>query len=239
MKTHILAFGAHPDDIEVACAGTLIAAVQEGKTVAVVDLTQGELGTRGCPKTRLTEAAEAAEIMGVHARENLSLKDAFFDISKENLCRVITVIRKYQPDIIVCNALQDRHPDHARGAQLVSEAAFLSGLPAYTTMYEGKEQAHWQPARIFHYLQHMLVKPDFVVDISAQLELKLKSILAYRTQFNGSPTDDMPETFISDPLFMNTVKGRAGMLGRETGVKYAEGFICAQTLCVKGLDAFV
>ncbi len=239
MKTDILAFGAHPDDIEVACAGTLIAAVEEGKKVVVVDLTRGELGTRGCAETRLKEAVKAAKIMGVHSRENLLMEDAFFKVNEENIRKVITIIRKYQPAIILCNALHDRHPDHARSAKLVTEAAFLSGQQKIVTVHQGNEQSNWRPAHIFHYLQHVFVRPDFVIDISRQIELKIKSILAYRTQFNCVATEDIPETFISDPSFMDTIKGRAGMLGKEIGVKYAEGFVRTQTLGVKSIEAFI
>jgi len=166
MKTDILAFGVHPDDVELGCSGTLVAAVAQGKKVAVVDLTRGELGTRGTPETRDAEAANAGKVMGLHSRENLQMADGFFQNDENNIRKVITVIRKYQPEIVLCNAPEDRHPDHGRSSALVADAAFLAGLRKINTEYEGKEQEYWRPSYVFHYIQDRYLKPDFLFDIS-------------------------------------------------------------------------
>jgi bacillithiol biosynthesis deacetylase BshB1 len=239
MKVDILAFGVHPDDIELGCSGSLIGAVAEGKKVAVVDLTQGELGTRGSAAIRLEEAAAAAAIMGIHARENLYMADGFFQVNEENIRKVITIIRKYQPDIILCNALDDRHPDHGRSARLVNDAAFLSGLRKIVTEYEGEQQAHWRPAYVFHYLQDRYMKPDFVIDISAHMEQKIAAIHAYSTQFNSPETETEPATYISTPSFLDTIKGRAALLGKRIGVDFAEGFISPKIPGFRNFDAFI
>lgn len=240
MKTDILAFGVHPDDVELGCSGTLIAAVAEGKTVAVVDLTQGELGTRGTIETRRVEAAEAARIMGVHARENLQMADGFFEINEASIRKVVTAIRKYQPEIILCNALEDRHPDHGRSSKLVEDAAFLSGLRKIETSVDGVAQEAWRPKYVFHYIQDRYLKPDFVVDISAHMSQKIECVQAYTTQFfNTKATDDEPQTYISTPDFMDTVKGRALLLGKRIGVQYAEGYISKKMLGISSFDAFV
>ncbi len=187
MKTDILAFGVHPDDVELGCSGTLIAAVAQGKKVAVVDLTRGELGTRGTAETRDMEAANAARVMGIHARENLAMADGFFQNDEAHVRKVIAVIRKYQPEIVLCNAPEDRHPDHGRSSALVADAAFLSGLRKIKTEYGGKEQEHWRPSYVFHYIQDRYLKPDFLFDISNKLyETKNKSsaLLYYTIQYN-------------------------------------------------------
>ena len=166
MKTDILAFGVHPDDVELGCSGTLVAAVAQGKKVAVVDLTRGELGTRGTPETRDAEAANAAKVMGLHSRENLQMADGFFQNDENNIRKVITVIRKYQPEIVLCNAPEDRHPDHGRSAALVADAAFLAGLRKIKTEYEGNVQEHWRPSYVFHYIQDRYLKPDFLFSVA-------------------------------------------------------------------------
>jgi N-acetylglucosamine malate deacetylase 1 len=239
MKADILAFGAHPDDIEVACGGTLAAAVAEGKTVVAIDLTRGELGTRGCGHTRLEEAAQATQLLGLHGRENLQLEDAFFQVNEENIRKVITVIRRYRPEIILCNPEQDRHPDHAKASKLITEAAYLSGLTKIVTADDGIQQAHWRAAYVFHYIQHVFLEPDFILDISAHIEQKIQAILAYASQFNCAASQEEPETFISAPAFMDTIKSRASLLGRRAGVQCAEGFISAKTPAVKSFDAFI
>jgi bacillithiol biosynthesis deacetylase BshB1 len=238
MKVDILAFGVHPDDVELGCSGTLIASAVAGKKVAVVDLTGGELGTRGSIETRKIEAADAAGIMRLSTRENLFMADGFFQNDETNIRKVITVIRKYQPKIVLCNAPEDRHPDHGRSAKLVADAAFLSGLRKIETSINDIKQEHWRPAYVFHYIQDRYLKPDFVFDISEHFEEKLKSILCYKTQFNTTDTSE-PETYISNPDFLETIKGRALMFGKRVGVKYAEGYLSAKTPGVSSFDAFI
>ncbi len=234
----ILAFGVHPDDVELGCAGTLIAAIHEGKKVAVVDLTRGELGTRGTAETRKTEAENAARIMGVHARENLGMKDGFFQNDEAHQRMVIRMIRKYQPEIILCNALEDRHPDHGRSSKLVSDAAFLSGLRKIETEIDGVSQTAWRSTYVFHYIQDRYLKPDFVYDISSFFDQKIKAVLSYTTQFN-SPDTSEPQTYISSPDFMDTIKARALMLGKRIGVQYAEGYMTQKMLGINSFDNFI
>ena len=238
MKADILAFGVHPDDVELGCAGTMIASIAAGKKVAVIDLTRGELGTRGTAETRKTEAANAAKVMGLHARENLEMADGFFMYDEPNIRKVITAIRKYQPEILLCNAPDDRHPDHGRSSKLVTDAAFLSGLRKIETVFEGKQQQEWRPKYVFHYIQDRYLKPDFVFDISAHHDKKLDAILCYTTQFNSADNSE-PQTYISTPDFLDTVKARALMLGKRIGVKYAEGYISSKMLGIKSFDAFI
>ena len=238
MKLDILAFGVHPDDIELGCAGTLLAAIAEGKKVGIIDLTQGELGTRGTAETRKVEADNATKVMGIHVRENLKMADGFFQNDEHHQRKVIEAIRKYNPEIILCNAPEDRHPDHGRSAKLVSDAAFLSGLRKIVTTYEGDEQKAWKPSYVFHYIQDKFIPPSFVVDISAHQEKKIEAILCYSTQFHN-PDNSEPQTYISSPLFLETVKARAMMLGKRIGVAYAEGFISEKVLGVQSFDAFV
>ncbi len=238
MKLDILAFGVHPDDVELGCSGTILAAIAEGKSVGIVDLTQGELGTRGTIETRYTEAADAAEIMGVSVRENLKMADGFFQNDESHQRLIITAIRKYQPEIIICNAPEDRHPDHGRSAKLVSDAAFLAGLRKITTECNGVFQDAWRPKYVFHYIQDRFIQPSFVIDISNFFDKKIGAVLAYKTQFN-SPSTNEPQTYISSPQFLETVKARAMMLGKRIGVQYGEGFISEKVLGVTGFDAFI
>lgn len=238
MKVDILAFGVHPDDVELGCSGTLIASAAAGKKVAVVDLTRGELGTRGTIETRKAEAADAAKVMCLSARENLAMADGFFQNDETNVRKVITAIRKYRPEIVLCNAPEDRHPDHGRSSKLVSDAAYLSGLRKIETYLDSMAQKHWRPAYVFHYIQDRYLKPDFVFDISDHFEKKIKSILCYSTQFNTLDTSE-PETYISNPDFLETIKGRALMFGKRIGVKYAEGYLSAKTPGVRSFDAFI
>lgn len=233
-----MAFGVHPDDVELGCSGTLIAAAAEGKKVVVVDLTRGELGTRGTAETRKAEAAAAAEAMGVHGRENLEMADGFFQNDETNIRKVITVIRKYQPEIVLCNAPEDRHPDHGRSSKLVADAAFLAGLIKIATEADGVPQDAWRPKYVFHYIQDRYLKPDFVMDISAFIEQKMKAVLAYTTQFNTTD-DSEPQTYISRPDFMDVIRSRALMFGKRIGVEYAEGYITTKAIGVKSFDAFI
>ena len=238
MKVDILAFGVHPDDVELGCSGTLIASAAAGKKVAVIDLTRGELGTRGTIETRKKEAADAAKVMLLSGRENLGMADGFFQNDETNIRKVITAIRKYQPEIVLCNAPEDRHPDHGRSSKLVSDAAYLSGLRKIETFVDGIAQEHWRPAYVFHYIQDRYLKPDFVFDISGYWEKKLETILCYTTQFNSSNNDE-PQTYISTPDFIDTIKSRALMLGKRIGVKYAEGYISAKMIGVNDFNSFI
>ena len=238
MKLDILAFGVHPDDVELGCAGTIMAAIDQGKKVGIVDLTRGELGTRGTPTTRTQEAAAAAKIMGVDIRENLDMADGFFANDEAHQRKIIALIRKYQPDIILANAPEDRHPDHGRSAKLVSDAAFLSGLRKIETIHEGVTQNAWRPAYTFHYIQDRFIQPSFVIDITAFMERKMEAVLAYGTQFTGADTSE-PQTYISSPQFLETVKARALMLGKRIGVGYAEGYITEKIIGFSNFDAII
>jgi len=238
MKLDILAFGVHPDDVELGCAGTIMAAIDQGKKVGIVDLTRGELGTRGTPTTRTQEAAAAAKIMGVDIRENLDMADGFFANDEAHQRKIIALIRKYQPDIILANAPEDRHPDHGRSAKLVSDAAFLSGLRKIETIHEGVTQNAWRPAYTFHYIQDRFIQPSFVIDITAYMERKMEAVLAYGTQFTGADTSE-PQTYISSPQFLETVKARALMLGKRIGVGYAEGYITEKIIGFSNFDAII
>jgi len=238
MKLDILAFGVHPDDVELGCSGTLMAAIAEGKRVGIVDLTKGELGTRGTPEIRLVEAANAAVIMGVPIRENLGMPDGFFQNDEANQRKVIEVIRKYQPDIVLANAFEDRHPDHGRSAKLVADAVFLSGLRKIDTFDKGELQDIWKPAYVFHYIQDRFVQPSFVLDITPYFAKKMEAVLAYSTQF-FNPGLDEPQTYISSSQFLETVKARALMLGKRVGVGYAEGYFTEKTIGISGFDAII
>jgi bacillithiol biosynthesis deacetylase BshB1 len=238
MKLDILAFGVHPDDVELGCAGTIMGALAEGKKVGVVDLTRGELGTRGTAETRKQEAAAASAIMGLTIRENLGMADGFFQNDEAHQRRVIEVIRKYQPDIVLANAPEDRHPDHGRSAKLVADAAFLAGLRKIETMVNGEPQEAWRPNYVFHYIQDRFIQPSFVVDITAYMDRKIESVLAYTTQFNSTGGDE-PQTYISSPQFLETVKARAMMLGKRIGVGYAEGYITEKILGISSFDGII
>lgn len=238
MKADILAFGVHPDDVELGCSGTLIAALAQGKKVAVIDLTRGELGTRGTAETRNTESANAAKAMGISARENLQMKDGFFQNDERNVRKVITIIRKYKAEIVLCNAPEDRHPDHGRSSNLVSDAAFLSGLRKIETTYNNEPQDEWRPNYVFHYIQDRYLKPDFLFDISDYYEQKIKAVLCYTTQFNTTDNSE-PQTYISNPDFLDVLKARALMFGKRIGVKYAEGYLTTKMIGIKSFDAFI
>jgi bacillithiol biosynthesis deacetylase BshB1 len=240
MKLDLLAFGVHPDDIELSCAGTLLVEKNNGKKVGIVDLTRGELGTRGTAETREEEAALSAKILGVDARENLDMADAFFRNDEENQRKIITVLRKYQPEIILCNSIEDRHPDHGRSAKLVADACFLSGLRKIETFEGNKKQEVWKPKYVFNYIQDQYVSPNFVIDISDVIEKKLEAIKAFKTQFfNGKEKDGEPQTYISTPEFLESVINRTKMFGKMIGVKHAEGFVSKKMIGISSLDALV
>ena len=238
MKVDVLAIGAHPDDVELGCGGTIAKLISEGKKVAILDLTQGELGTRGTNETRAIEAKNAGEILGISARENLKMKDGFLINSEEYQLRIIKAIRTYQPEIVFCNAVDDRHPDHAKAAKLASDACFLSGLIKIETEESGKKQEKWRPKQVFHYIQWKNIEPDFVIDISGFLDKKIESCLAYKTQFYD-PTSTEPTTPISSKSFLDSITYRAQDLGRLAGVEHAEGFTTEKTLALKNFDGII
>lgn len=238
MKLDILAFGAHPDDVELSCAGTLLVEKKNGKKVGVVDLTQGELGTRGSAEIRRMEAAAAAAILQLDVRENLELPDGFFKNDEANQRRIIQAIRKFQPEIVLCNAPEDRHPDHGRSAQLMEDAVFLSGLRKIETTQDGQIQDVWRPSYVFNYIQDNYMHPNFLIDISDVMEQKLASIRAYGTQFD-SPNLNEPQTYISTPDFLESIIYRAKMYGKMIGVKYAEGYISKKIIGFNNFDALI
>jgi len=237
-KLDILSFGAHPDDVELGCGGTLLAAVAEGKKIGIIDLTHGELGTRGTVADRLKEALLAGEIIGAAVRENLGMKDGFFINDQVHQMMIIEMIRKYQPDIILCNAPEDRHPDHGKAAKLVADATFLSGLVKIETTHNGVAQAAWRPSQVFHYIQSRNLQPSFVVDISEHMDKKMASILAHSTQFYN-PNSNEPNTFISSDSFLEFIKGRAKEFGQQVGVQYAEGFISEKMIGIQSFDGLI
>ncbi|MCC7233339.1 MAG: bacillithiol biosynthesis deacetylase BshB1 [Bacteroidia bacterium] len=228
MKLDILAFGAHPDDVELSCAGTLLVQIEKGFTAGIIDLTRGELGTRGDAPTRLSEAERAAAILGIHVRENLEMKDAFFTNDPGHQIQVIQVIRKYRPRIVLCNAIHDRHKDHGRAADLVSHACFLSGLRKIETRMNGVNQEAWRPEAVYHYIQDYYINPDFVVDVTRVWEQKMKAVMAFSSQF-FNPNSNEPETSISTKEFLEFLTSRAMELGRHTGFNKAEGFTTERT----------
>lgn len=238
MKLDILAFGAHPDDVELGAAATIAKEVSLGKKVGIIDLTQGELGTRGSKELRKTEALRAAKILGVTLRENLKFADGFFVNDKRHQLEVIKLIRKYKPEIVLCNAIEDRHIDHGKGSKLVSDACFLSGLEKIETEFEGEIQKKWRPKLIYHYLQWNNSKPDFVVDISNFMDVKMEAVLAYTSQFYN-PNSKESETPISSKNFTDSVYYRAKDLGRLIGVEYAEGFTVERLIAIASLDKLI
>lgn len=236
----ILVFGAHPDDAELGAGGTIAKEVSRGKSVGIVDLTRGELGTRGSVHIRDVEAAKAAEVLGVAVRKNMGFADGFFANNSEHQLEIIKVIRKYRPEIVLCNAVDDRHIDHAKGSNLVSDACFLSGLVKVDTKMEGNDhwQEPWRPKVVYHYIQWKNLVPDFAVDVSGFIEKKTDAILAYKSQFYD-PNSNEPETPISSKNFIDSVNYRARDLGRLIGVGYAEGFTVERLVAVDNLDDLI
>ena len=235
MKIDILAFGAHPDDVELGCGATIAKEISLGKLVGIVDLTRGELGTRGTAETRDAEAKNASKILKVSVRENLGLKDGFFKNNQKNQLEIIKILRKYQPEIVLCNAVDDRHIDHAKGSKLVSDACFLSGLVKIETSLNGSIQEPWRPKLVYHYIQWKTIEPDFVVDVSDFMDIKMEAIKAYATQFYN-PNSNEPESPISSKNFLESVRFRAQDLGRLIGSNYAEGFTVERYLAVNSLN---
>jgi bacillithiol biosynthesis deacetylase BshB1 len=235
VKLDILVISAHPDDAELGCSGTLASHIARGHKVGIVDLTRGELGTRGSAEIRASEASEAANLLGVSVRENLGLRDGFFQNTEADQLKVVQAIRKYQPKIVLTNAVKDRHPDHARGARLVYDACFLSGLiKIETTDAEGTEQLPWRPGVVYHFIQSQYIEPDFIVDISDYWETKIKCIKTFKTQF-FDPDSKEPQTYISTENFLRMIESRAIEYGHAIGVKYGEGFTVSRSPGVKSL----
>ena len=234
MKLDILAFGAHPDDVELGCSGTIAKEIALGKKVGIIDLTRGELGTRGSVEIRNQEAANAAKILGVSARENLDMRDGFFMNDESHQLEIIKMLRKYKPEIVLCNAIDDRHIDHVKGSQLVSDACFLSGLMKIETEINGEKQEAWRPKLVYHYMQWKNITPDFVVDITGYNDKRVEAILAYSSQFYN-PNSNEPETLIASKNFLESLNYRAQDLGRLIGTDYAEGFTVERYLAVNSL----
>ena len=234
MKLDILAFGAHPDDVELGCSGTIAKEVSLGKKVGIIDLTRGELGTRGSVEIRNSESAKASENLGVSVRENLDMRDGFFINDEAHQLKIIEILRKYRPEIVLCNAITDRHIDHGKGSKLVSDACFLSGLRQIKTELNGEAQEAWRPKVVYHYIQWQNIEPDFVVDISEFIGKKMESVLAYSSQFYD-PNSKEPVSPITSKNFLDSVKYRVQDLGRLVGVEYAEGFTTERYLAVNSL----
>ncbi|MTI30202.1 bacillithiol biosynthesis deacetylase BshB1 [Xanthovirga aplysinae] len=234
MKLDILVLAAHPDDAELSCSGTILAHIANGKKVGLVDLTRGELGTRGSAELRDKEAAASAKILGLTVRENLKFKDFFFKNDYEHQLRVVELIRKYRPEIVLANAVNDRHPDHGKAAELAKVACFMAGLRKIESESDGELQEAWRPKAVYHYIQSNYIKPDFVFDVSDYWDKKVQSIMAFKSQFHD-PNSEEPETFISSPDFLKLIEGRAKDFGHSIGVSYGEGFTQERYLGVKDL----
>lgn len=240
MKLDVLAIGVHPDDVELSCAGVLLMEKSRGKKTGIVDLTRGELGTRGSAELRKQEAADAAKVLGVEIRENLDMADGFFENNRENQIKLIRVIRKYQPTVILCNSIDDRHPDHGRSAKLVDDAAFLAGLRKIETAENNQPQAAWRPSYVLHYLQDYYHEPSFVVDISEAIDKKVEAIRCYKSQFYSQEYDKKePQTYISSPEFLNGIINRSAAFGKIIGVKHAEAFVTKKLVGIQNLDSLV
>ncbi|MDO6674976.1 bacillithiol biosynthesis deacetylase BshB1 [Tenacibaculum sp. 1_MG-2023] len=238
MKLDILAFGAHPDDVELGCAATIAKEISQGKRVGIVDLTRGELGTRGSAELRDNEARIAGEILGISVRENLGFADGFFKNDREHQLEIIKMIRKYQPEIVLCNAIDDRHIDHPKGSKLVSDACFLSGLLKIETALDGVKQEKWRPKQVYHYIQWKNIEPDFVVDVTGFMDKKIGSVMAYSSQF-FDPKSNEPETPITSVNFTDSIEYRARDLGRLIGVDFAEGFTSERYVAVENLSKLI
>ncbi len=235
MKLHILAIAAHPDDIELSCSGTLTKHALAGQPVGIVDLTQGELGTRGSVALRYKEAELAAEIMGVKVRMNARMADGFFRNDEDNQKQLISYIRHFKPEIVLGNTLSDRHPDHGRGGRLISDACFLSGLIKIETEWDGVAQEPWRPKRVYHYVQDRHIEPSFIVDISSTYEKKLAAIRCYKSQFHD-PLSSEPDTYISSEKFLNLIIYRDALMGKRIGAEYGEGFVSENVPGIDSLD---
>ncbi|HAA10835.1 MAG TPA: bacillithiol biosynthesis deacetylase BshB1 [Cytophagales bacterium] len=234
-KVDMLVLAAHPDDAELGCSGTIAAAVAEGKSVAIVDFTKGEMGTRGTPEIRMQESAASAEVLGLAARENLGFKDVFFKNDEEHQRAVVRMIRKYRPEVMLANAIRDRHPDHGKGGAVAKDAVFMSGLRMLETMDDaGNPQEPWRPKALYHYIQDLYIEPDFVVDVTAHWDTKVASIRAFKSQF-FDPNSKEPASYISSPEFMDFLEARSKAMGHKIGVKHGEGFVAHRMVGVTSL----
>ncbi|TXC81461.1 bacillithiol biosynthesis deacetylase BshB1 [Luteibaculum oceani] len=231
-KLHILAIAAHPDDVELSCGGTLANEINRGKKVGIIDLTRGELGTRGTPETREEEAQKAASLLGIRIRKNLEMADGLFSESYENLMKVVEVIRQFMPDVVLTNSVSDRHPDHGRGGDLVERACFLAGLAKVETSIKGVWQEPWRPKVVYRFVQDRYIKPDFIVDVTESWNIKMEAIKAFKSQFYD-PNSEEPETPISGKQFLDFLEARSREFGREIGVEFGEGFCCSRRPGVK------
>lgn len=235
MKLDILVLSVHPDDAELGCGGTILKHIAMGRKVGIVDLTGGELGTRGTAETREQEAAHAATILGLSVRENLGMRDAFFQNDEEHRLKIISSIRKYQPEIVITNAYHDRHPDHGRACELVYDATFLSGLRKIGTTYQNEQQEEWRPKLLLHFIQDQYIKPDIIVDVTEHWDTKMDSVLAYKTQFYNPDSHEEGATYISSPEFLKIVEARGREFGKSIGATFGEGFTCRRLLGVTDL----
>lgn len=236
-KVDILVFAAHPDDAELACSGTILKQITLGKKVAIVDFTAGELGTRGTVEIRAQESADATKLLGLTARYNAGFADGFFESDKEHCLILTKYIRHFQPEIVLCNAIQDRHPDHGKASELASRACFLSGLRKIETDWKGTDQDAWRPKNVYHYIQDRYIEPDFIVDISDFWDQKSACIQAFKSQFYNPATteNDEPQTYISGKSFLHAIESRARQFGHAIGVSYGEGFTKEKQIGVKDL----
>ncbi len=234
MKIDILAIGVHPDDVELSCGGTIAKHIALGKKVGILDLTLGELGTRGTAQLRTQEAMAAAKILGVSFRTQLNMRDGFFENNEQNQILIIEQLRKHQPEIVLCNAVSDRHPDHARAAKLIADSCFYSGLAKIETAFEKREQTAWRPKAVYHYIQDQFIHPDIVVDISDFMEIKHKAVMAFSSQFYN-PDSKEPETPISGKDFLEALNAKMAIWGRSINARYAEGFTTTRYVGVKNL----
>ncbi|AOW19480.1 bacillithiol biosynthesis deacetylase BshB1 [Urechidicola croceus] len=235
MKLDILAIGAHPDDVELGCGATIAKEISLGKKVGILDLTRGELGTRGSAEIRKIEATKGAQVLGIQIRENLGFADGFFVNDKEHQLKIIEIIRKYQPEVVLCNAIEDRHIDHGKGSKLVSDACFLSGLRKIETIYDGKQQSSWRPKHVYHYIQWKNIEPDFVIDVSGFMDKKLEAVKAYSSQFYD-PNSKEPVSPITSKNFLDSVIYRGQDLGRLIGTDFGEGFTVERYVAVNSLS---
>jgi len=238
MKLDILVFGAHPDDVELSCGATIAKEISLGKKVGIIDLTRGEMGTRGSAEVRDEEAAAAAKILGVTVRENLRFRDGFFVNDETHQLEVIKAVRKFRPDVVICNAVDDRHIDHGKGSKLVSDACFLSGLRRIETAVEGIAQQAWRPKTVYHYIQWKNLTPDFVVDVTGFMDVKVDSLMAYKSQFYD-PKSTEPVTPIATKNFRDSILYRAADLGRLINTEYAEGFTAERYVAVNSLGDLI
>lgn len=238
VKLHILAMAAHPDDLELGCSGTLIKHARAGQAVGIIDLTEGELGTRGSVAQRYVEAADAAKVMGVAVRENAQMADGFFRNDEAHQRKLIVYIRRFRPEIVIANSLEDRHPDHGKGGRLIADACFLAGLAKIETTHDGEAQKPWRPKRVFHIIQDRMLEPTFLVDISGTFAQKMEAIKCYTSQFHD-PNSSEPATYISTGRFLQDLESRDALMGKRIGTRYAEGFVCENTPGIASLDALI